>query len=428
MPNLALLGGTPVFDETHRWPAWPVTDARDEQRLLDVLRSGVWGIGSPVIAEFNKRLADSLGVKHALAVNSGTAALELAIKALGVGPGDEVIVPAYTFIASATCVLEMEGAVIFADIDPDTHNLSPASVARLITPRTKAIIAVHFGGNPADIPALERVVAQSGRKIPILEDAAHAHGMIYRGKPAGKHGIAAEFSYQSTKNVASGEGGALVTDNTELFELAESYHSFGRLPGRPWYEHASVSWNHRMSAFQAAVLLGQLDRLEEQTRVRFENGKLLNEALAQLPGTRPQRDTDASPDTRRSYHLYIWRHDAEATGVPRQRLLEALQAEGVPAFGGYLVPLQEQPMFTERRFWHRHRSGGSSASHSGNEPDYTRVQTPLAKALCGDAVWLAQSVLLADRAAMQRLVEAVAKVIENADELRDVTPVSAAAK
>jgi len=414
MAHLALLGGKPVLPKGHRWPRWPQADKADEERLLEVLRGGAWGIGSPHTEKLAKKFAAYTGARFALPVATGTAALELAVKALGLGPGDEVIVPAYTFVATATCVLEVEATPVFADIDPDTIEMDPAEVERLITRRTRAIIPVHFGGNPCDMTRLRRIVR--GRNIAVIEDAAHAHGMTYRGRHAGTIGVCGAFSFQSSKNMTSGEGGMLITDDEQLYWRAWGYHSFGRLPGHEWYGHHTISWNHRITAFQSAVLLGQLERLEAQTRRRAANGTFLNRALAQVPGQRPQKDTDRSKDTRRSYHLYIWRCDLGLLGVTKKTFVAALQAEGVRASGGYPVPLQEHTIFTQRRFWHRHRLGGGPRREG--EPDYRKVKTPATSAVCADALWLSQSDLLAPRGDMQRIVDAAAKVVENADELR----------
>jgi len=414
MSKLALFGGKPVFPKNHKWPRWPQPNARDRRRVLEVINTGRYGIGAPIIGEFAQKFANYTRAKHTLPVSSGTAALELIVKALGIVPGDEVIVPAYTFIASATSVLELGATVVFADIDPRTLNIDPASVAKLITSRTKAVIAVHFAGNPADIAALKEIIAK--RRIAVIEDAAHAHGMLYRGKAAGHHGAAAAYSFQASKNMCGGEGGIVVTNNKDLHDLAWSYHSFGRLPGREWYEHFSMSWNHRMTAFQAAVLLGELERLETQTIQRLHSGSFLNRALAQIPGIRPQAQSDNHPQTRRAYHLYIWRHDPQVTGLDRATFLKALAAEGVVGTGGYPAPLQEAPMFRQRRFWHW-QSRGSKPRRPG-EPDYRRVQTPSAKQLCAEAVWLPHACLLGSRQEMQSIVDAVAKVIEHSHELR----------
>jgi len=409
--KLALYGGKPVFPRTHRWPRWPQPGAADRRRLDAVLRDGQYGIGAPIIDEFAASFAAYTKTKYALPVNTGTAALELIVKALGIVPGDEVIVPAYTFIASATCVLELGATVVFADIHPQTLNIDPASVARLITSRTRAIVVVHFGGNPADIVALKKVIGK--RNIAIIEDAAHAHGMLYRRRAAGHHGVAAEYSFQSSKNMASGEGGILVTNDRKIYEQAWSYHSFGRRPGRAWYEHYVLSWNHRMTAFQAAVLLSELERLEQQTVKRHANGAFLNRVLGQIPGIQPQLDGDTHPRTRRAYHLYMFRYNAQTTGLDRAMFLKALEAEGVPCSGGYPTPLTEAPMFRERRYWHSHYQGGGPRRRG--EPDYGQMATPHAKCLCAEAIWLPHKLLLGSRADMQRIVEAMAKVITHGD-------------
>lgn len=414
MSKPAILGGKPMFPGTHRWPRWPITTAADRKRVVHALENDHWGIGSATNVEFARRFANALGVRYLLPTNTGTAALELIVKALGIGPGDEVIVPAYTFVASATCVLEVGASVIFADIDPQTFNIDPAAVEKLITPRTRAIIPVHFGGNPADLLALKRVIGK--RKIAIIEDAAHAHGMVYRGKPAGHGGVAAEFSFQSSKNMAGGEGGALATNSRKLYDLANSFHSFGRRAGKPWYGHYYLAWNHRITAMQSAVLIGQLDRLEKQTRTRTANGAILNEGLAQIRGQSPQIVGDTHPDTRRAYHIYIWRYDAKQVGLDRATFLEAMTAEGVECWAGYPLPLQEAPMFTQRRYWHAHRLGGGPKLPG--EPDYRAMKTPVTKRICRESIWLAQNHLLGSRKDVRGIVDAVARIVEHADELK----------
>lgn len=414
MSTLALTGGKPVFPGNHRWPAWPIVGKVDERRLRDALRNDGWGLGSRFTGEFAKAFGRYTGAKYVLPVSTGTAALDLAVKALGIGPGDEVIVPSYTFLASATCVLQMGATPVFADLHPKTLEMDPDDVERLITRRTKAIIPVHFGGNPCDMERLGRIAR--ARNIPLIEDAAHAHGMFYRGKHAGTIGRCGCFSFQSSKNMTSGEGGALITNDKALYDTAWSLHSFGRKPGHEWYEHHILSWNYRITGFQSALLLGQTERLEAQSRRRYANGMFLNEALAQIPGQRPQQDGDRRKQSRRAFHLLIWQADMDLLGISRATFIKALCAEGVRAFGGYPVPLQEHPMFTERRFWHQHRLGG--APRQKDEPDYRRVKTPVAKALCGNSIWLGQADLLGTRQDMQGIVDAVAKVVSARDQLR----------
>ncbi len=412
MARLALLGGKPVFPPNHRWPRWPQASRADERRVLEVIRGGTWGLDSPVTVEFAQKFAAYLGVKHVLPVANGTAALELAVKALGIVPGDEVIVPACTFVATATAALQMGATVVFADIDPDTFTLDPRDVARRITRRTRAIIPVHLYGNPCDMASLGALARKHG--LAIIEDAAHAHGMLYRGKAAGTMGNAGGFSFQTSKNMTCGEGGALVTNASDLYNLAWSFHSFGRRPGRPWYEHSYLSANERMTALQSALLIGQLERVEAQTVRRLENGNFLNRALAEIPGVRPQKTSDTRRGTRRAFHIYSWRHDPEATGLDVPLFLEALKAEGVGGFGGYGRTLQENPMFLENRFWHWQFLGGKRKQK--RQPDYRTMATPVAKSLI--CVNLLQQTLLGTRREMQGIVDAVAKVVANADEAR----------
>lgn len=408
MTQLALNGGKPVFPPDHAWPQWPIGDESDEQRLLDALHQPNWGLDAPATAELTEKFAELLGVRYVLAVNSGTAALELIVKALDIGPGDEVIVPAYTFVASATCVLETGATVVFADVNPATSNLDLTDVERRLTSRTRAVIPVHFGGNPVDLLQLKRLLR--GRKVAIIEDAAHAHGMVFRGKAPGHRSVAAEFSFQTSKNMTCGEGGILATNSKKLYEDAWSCHSFGRLPGHEWYEHFRLSWNHRISAFQSALLLGQLERLEEQTQVRARNAAILDSALRDIRGCRPQEADGKGPGTRRVHHLYAWRHVEKEAGISRDSLVTALQAEGVPCAAGYPTPLHRAPMFRNRRFWHAQRIHVQTPK-TANEPDYRQDSMPGAEQLCREAVWLYQPLLLSSQDDMVRIAQAVKKVI-----------------
>jgi len=418
MARPALLGGRPVFSSRHAWPAWPQHTKSDERRLIEALRDGRWGIGCPVIDHFGDALREHSAARYALPVSSGTAALTLILKAIGVGPDSEVIVPAYTFVASATCALDLGATVVFADVDPATSNLDIQSVARLVSPRTAAVIAVHFAGNPVDLHALRRELKKQGRDVPIIEDAAHAHGMLYRGKAPGHYSVAAAYSYQSTKNMAAGEGGAIVTNRRPIYEAAWSCHSFGRKFGHEWYGHYMLAWNYRMTGLQASLLLGQLERLEEQTQRRSKNAELLDDMLAQLPGQSPQVEEATGKGNRRVHHLYCWRHLAKQAGLKRDTFIRALQAEGVPANGGYGEPLPSQPMFRQRRFWHEQGIQTKPGKPRRKEPKYTSTGLPGAKQLCREAMWLPHEILLADSNHIERIGGAVGKILKHADALR----------
>jgi dTDP-4-amino-4,6-dideoxygalactose transaminase len=213
-----------------------------------------------------------------------------------------------------------------------------------------------------------------------------------------------------------GEGGALATNNAKIYEMASSFHSFGRRKGKPWYAHYYLAWNHRITALQSALLLGELQRLEKQTLTRATNGALLNEGLSQIVGQSPQVDGDTHAGTRRAFHVYLWRYDAKQVGLDRDTFMEALKAEGVDCFGVYPLPLQEAPMFTERRYWHAHRLGGGPTLPG--EPNYRAMKTPVTKRICKEAVWLTHNYLLGSRKEMQGIVDAVARIVEHAPELK----------
>lgn len=264
--TLALDGGTPV--RTADWPAWPPpASARQRELLMQVADSGQWGATPGGLVDmFAERFATRVGAGHGVCVTNATIGLFAALRALGVGDGDEVIVPAYTFIASATAIVLAGGRPVIADVTPQTLHLDPAAVESLIGPRTKAVMPVHLAGAPADMDALAAVVAPHG--IPLLEDAAQAHGASWRDRPVGALGDAACFSFQSSKAMTAGEGGIVVTNDRDLYERTWSIANLGRRRDGGWYHHFGLGWNLRLTEFQAAMLLPQLDTLDEQISTR----------------------------------------------------------------------------------------------------------------------------------------------------------------
>jgi dTDP-4-amino-4,6-dideoxygalactose transaminase len=407
--QLALNGGPRVRERA--FPAWPVYGESEEQALLEVLHSNRWGrIDGDRVAAFEEAFASYQDARYGVACSSGTAALRLALLAAGIEEGDEVIVPPYTFVATASAVVEANGAPVFADIEPDTFNIDPAAIERAITPRTKAVIPVHFAGQAAD---MEHILEIAGRRgLVVIEDAAHGHGAAWQGKKLGSIGEMGCFSFQSSKNLTAGEGGMILTRSAEYERLLRAYHTCGRLPERPWYEHHLIGGNYRMTEFQGALLLAQLARLEDQTRVRDENGQYLNARLGRIPGVRPL--TRGHGETRHSYHLYIFRYDAEAFGgIPRDRFLAALQAEGIPCSGGYATGLYAQPLFTGRAFG---PFGG--AARDADAAGYDPARFPACEQACAEAVWLFQQMLLGTRDDMDDIVRAVEKIYEGRAQLR----------
>src|SRR4051794_31162074 len=294
---LALNGGEPAARRD--WPTWPVWDDAERKGLTDVLESGRGGVGEKV-KQFEEAFAAFHKVKFGISCTNGTAALEIGLRALGIVHGDEVIVPPYTFVATASAVVNVGGIPVFADIEPDTLCLDPADVERKITPRTKVIIPVHVAGRFADMDGLTRVAAKHG--LAILEDAAHAWGSMLDGNGPGTLSKCATFSFQIRKNITAGEGGIVLTNDAATAELCRSATNCGRRTGSAWYDHDYLGSNLRMTEFQGAILLAQLARLDEQIARRERSAALLDARLSELPGVRIVRPEPRM--TRRSYHLY----------------------------------------------------------------------------------------------------------------------------
>ena len=429
MSELAINGGSPV--RTKPWPAWPVHDEREVQAVTEVVRSGKWwrfayATGVELnedlqaqelskVVEFSLKFARHHQARFGIAMANGTGTLEVALRALGIGPGDEVIVPAYTYVASATSVLQVNAIPIFVDVQADTYNLDPARIEEAITERTRAIMPVHFGGQPADMDGILAIAKKHG--LAVVEDAAHAHGSEWRGCKVGALGDVGSFSFQASKNMTAGEGGIVLTNDQDLAEKCDSLLWAGRKKGRPWYEFHQLGWNYRMTEFQAAILLVQLERLEEQNDRRMANARYLSARLAEVEGLEPLRWDERA--TKHSFHIYIMRYHPEAFGgLPRSRFVEALVAEGIPAFTGYTFPVYANPMFVNKNF---HGKGCPLAcGHYGRDVDYAAFaqSCPVAERACyQEAIWLEQRLFLAEREDMDDIVEAILKVKAGVKEL-----------
>lgn len=400
--KLALLGGKPV--RTRPFTSWPIFGKPEEKRLLRVLRSGKWGrLHGPEVAEFERRFAAMHGCQHGIAVVNGTVSLRIALLAAGLRAEDEVIIPPYTFFSTASAVIEANMIPVFADIDLETFNLAPAAVEAALTPRTRAIIPVHFAGQPADMAALMALARE--RRLVVIEDAAHAHGASYKSRPAGSIGHLGSFSFQSSKNLTAGEGGIITTNDHALAEACRSIHNCGRVPTGVWYEHHVISGNYRLGEFQGAILNAQLGRLEAQTKTRDRNGRYLASRLSKLPGIYPQRRPAAC--TRHAYHLFMLRLDGQEFGAPRAAVLQALQAEGIPCSAGYGFSLHHQPMFRNKCF-------GPFLPKASARLDYRKASCPNSDLICREqGVWLEQSIFLGTKADMDDIGRAFEKVYEN---------------
>jgi len=400
----AVLGGTPV--RTATFPKWPITDAREEQALVDVIRSGQWYRGgAKQVDRFEEAYAKVTGSKHCLATANGTSALLTTLAALGIGPGDEVIVPPYTFVATVNVVLMLHALPVFVDTDIETQQIDARKIDAAVTDRTRAIMPVHLGGNVADLDTI--LALGRKRNIPVVEDACQAHLSEWKGRKVGTWGRAGCFSFQASKNLNSGEGGAILTADPELVETCYAYHnnSRGRRNTGSDFSYRQPGTNLRMTEFQAALLIAQMTRLEAQMKTRDENAAYLTKLLNEIPGITPAKQYDGS--TRNAYHLYLMRYDAaQFAGLARAAFIKALRAEGIPSSGGY-SPLNKEPFLA-----HAFGSPGFKRIYPAAELArlQERNQCPQNDRLCQEALWFGQTMLLGPRRDMDQIAEAIRKI------------------
>lgn len=393
--TLAKNGGVPV--KTKKFHDWPYADEREHRNLKEVLDSGNWWrMTGTKVKEFEEKFAKMHGVKYCLGLTNGTHAIELALNTLGIGKGDEVIVPAFTFISTATAVLYCNAEPVFVDIDPDTFCMDPASFEKAITPKTKAVIPVHMAGHPCEMEVICKIAKEHGIKV--IEDAAHAHGTEWEHKNIGSYGDMATFSFQNGKIVTCGEGGALVTNDKELYEKAYLIHGVGRPDGDKVYEHKILGSNDRMNEFQAAVLLAQLERLPEFNERREHNAERLNELLANVSGIVPQKFNPRGNVN--SHYMYMFYYEKEFFGnMPREEFIECLNAEGIPCFPAYPV-ISNTSFFKAREF----------AGRADITREYGEEALPNATKVAEEVVWLPHYTLLGDETDLQEIVSAISKI------------------
>lgn len=361
MSDLALLGGKKA--KSKPFPAWPQYDENEHRALKEVLESGVWWRtpGTKTL-EFEQAFAKFHGARHGIAVTNGTAALEVAIAALGIKAGDEVIVPDFTFVATASAVLFAGALPVLVDVDPETYCIDPSLVEAAITPRTKAMVAVHMGGNPADLDRLRQIV--SARGIHLVEDCAHAHASEWSGQRVGTFGVAGTFSFQASKLMTAGEGGIIISRDDNFERQARSVHDCGRMPGEWFYSHFIYGSNYRLSEWQGAILNVQLSRLDGQTRRRHENSRLLDRLLREVPGLTPQKLDQRC--TRNGQYAYIVHFDRQKfAGISTERFIAAMNAEGIPNQASY-PPLHELDMFRNGEY--RKRLSGKQSGRGAPIP------------------------------------------------------------
>ena len=395
--KLAIHGGEPVRIEP--FPSWPRPTEKMKKQLIHTFENEAWGIGSQVVKDFEYAFANFHDSKFSLSVNSGTAALWVALKAAGVKAGDEVIVPAYTFVATASAVLMANAIPVFADIDEDTLNMDTEIAESLITDKTRVILPVHIAGNPTDISSLKKIADKHG--VAMIEDAAQAHGAEWEGRKVGSFGLGGIFSFQSSKNMSAGEGGIIVTDNQEFMDRCFSYQNVGRVRNGQWYEHDHLGGNFRLSAFPASLLIAQIESLDEDMNLRDKNAEILIRELGKIEGLTLINRYPKT--TRESHHLFIFLYDCKKFNHnPRDEFIKALSAEGIPAYTGY-KPLYRENLFITNAREYPWLEGA----------DFSKLHLPVTEKTCEQAVWLKQNLLLGSEEDTMDIVRAVEKVVEH---------------
>ena len=411
----ALLGGNPVID--HDWPSWPIWKPEtDEKRLLEVMRSGVWSRRNVTI-EFEKKWAETIGSKRCLALVNGTNAMITSLANLDIGWGDEVITTPYSFIASPQAILANGAIPVFVDVDPKTFQMDPAKIEEKITKRTRAILPVHILGLPSDMDPIMAIAAKYNLKV--VEDACQAWLAEYDHKKMGTFGDAGCFSFQNSKNIPIGEGGAIVSDNEEFMDRCYSYHNYGSPYGSAKSDEPGAvmaGTKLRITEYQCAIGLAQLERLEDQTEKRSKNAAYLRDKISQIPGIIPH---EVYPKvTRSSFHLFPFRYKKEEfKGLPRANFLKALSAEGVPGSSGY-IPLNKMP-YLRNAFESKNFKRNYSRKRVNYDKWMERNECPLNDKLCHEeAVWLPQYVLLGSKRDMDSIASAIQKIYDNAERLK----------
>jgi dTDP-4-amino-4,6-dideoxygalactose transaminase len=392
---LAIKGGEKT--KTKPFPPWPYYDQEEETALLEVLRSRQWWRtpGSKTL-EFERAFAAYQQGKHGIAVTNGTHALEVVLSALGIGFGDEVILPDFTFVATGSAVLSTGAIPVFVDVQDGTYCIDPDQVEASITDHTKAIIAVHMGGHPAD---LDRLGAISEKyNLPLIEDSAHAHGTEWKNRKIGTFGIAGTFSFQASKLMTAGEGGMIITNDEEFERKARSVHDCGRLPGKWFYDHYNYV---------------QLKRLEAQGVKRFAHARLLDRMLGKIEGIAPQRLDERC--THNGHYAYIFHYDRGAfSGLPRERFIEALKAEGIPEQASY-PPLHSLDLFKNGAYRERFFPGDHKSEERMNE--VLQRAFPVTEKAGYETVWIPHFAFLGDEQDIEEIAEAIAKIQRHASEI-----------
>src|ERR1700687_3704954 len=413
MGKLAISGGEP--SRKKRFDAWPIYTEKERKALEDVLTNHNWG-GQPFPGKhgdaFGKAFAKFHTAKYGQVVNTGTVAIQAALKAIQIRPGDEAIVPAYTWEGTVGPVLLVNAVPVFVDVDPDTYCLDAKLIEQAITPKTRAILPVHLGMRFADLDVLMAIAKKHSLKV--IEDCAHAHGGMWRGKGAGAIGDVGAFSFQSSKLITSGEGGAVITNNLEYHERVQSYINAGRASVTDKFKHRIIGFNYRLGEFQAAVLGAQLERLPGQAKVREKNMKYFE---SRLRGTRGIGLLKPEPRiTRLAPYGYVLKYFADQVNdIPRAAFVAALQQEGIPCDGLFYEPVYRSSLFPV--------NSADFPALSWGRPTPLDLRTmyrcPVSeRAAYHEAIWFSHHLFLGGKANIDSISDGIFKVLENIEELR----------
>ena len=396
--KLAIKGGEKTV--TKEFFPWPYYDEKELLYLEQTIKSRKWFSGmrgadpGTRVKELEEKFAAYHEAKYGIACANGTVAIEIALRAAGIGDGDEVIVPALTFIATLSAVLQVNAVPVVVDTIYNTQCIDPAAIERAITKKTKAVIPVHYGGFACDMDRILQIARK--HNLIVIADSAHAHGARYKGKSIASLCDLATFSFQESKTMTAGEGGMITTNNADLNEKCVQYRACGRHEGESWYVHYVLPLNYRLAELLAAVLLAQMERFDAQLKLKNENAKFLNGKLQEIAGIRPVPG-DGNTDVN-GYYLYLLQYDkSKFSGVARNDFVAALNAEGVPCHIGYPWPLSKNPMFADT-------------------PIGAQV-FPVTEKICSETVVIPHQVLLSEKAALEQIVVAIKKIQDHAVEL-----------
>ena len=425
MAKLAINGGSPIKDvKDNPWPAWPVWGKEEERSLIEVLNSGVWSYNGPKETEFNKLFAEFTGTKYAVCTVNGTVTLQIALEALGIGVGDEVILPGLTWQATAATIIDVNAIPVLVDVCEDTWCIDPKEIEKAITPKTKAIIPVHLYGAFADMDAIMEIAKK--HNLVVIEDCAHKHGGEWNGKKAGSIGNVGSFSYQLSKHLTAGEGGSVTTNDPVLAERMDALRNCGRRPEGDEYVNVDKgagvygddgnflqSGNFRITEFQAAILIEGLKRLPEQNKVRDENGAYLNSLFLDIPGVTPlKRD---KRETKKAYFNFAFRYNKdEFKGLSVEKFRSALEAEiGIGVDSSY-EPLNNCSLYVPHTKPARHKL--NDAYWKAIDP--TQFSLPVSEKIHKEeSVCIHHKVLMGTKADMDLIATAIKKIYTNIDEL-----------